>query len=597
MLGIVFGALAAQKTAALELLRANVMLADEKLNIVYMNKSLMRLMREAEAELKRELPDFSAAALVGSNIDVFHKNPRQQREMLLKLVQPHAATIRVGSRTFDLLVTPLVEAGKRTGFAVEWADARERLLNFDYAAQMTSIGRTRAIAVYSVEGTILAAHDRCLDATGYALDDMKGKNHRMLVHPSERESPEQQAFWNSLARGENQAGEFRRIGKSGKEIWLQANYNPILDQSGKVTKIVTFSTDVTGRVRAVNEIGAGLAMLAEADLSHFIDNSFDPTFEKLNRDFNDSLVKLGATLRKVLESVTAITSAGQDISLASDDLSQRTEQQAASIEETAAAMDEVTATVRKTAEGAKHARDIVADTRADATQSGEIVNSTIEAMSRIEKSSGEISQIIGVIDEIAFQTNLLALNAGVEAARAGDAGRGFAVVASEVRALAQRAADAARQIKALITTSSGEVGNGVKWVGQAGAALTRIASKVADIDRLVNDIALGAEEQATTLQEVNTAVNEMDRSTQQNAAIAEQATAAGHALAKETDNLSQLVAQFKLAPSNGDSSLRRELGKVAPHAFGAPSQAQKPPVRNAKLKLAGQTFRPGNRNG
>ena len=583
---------AAEKIAALDALRSNVMLADEKLNITYMNKTLVRLMEEAEVELKKELPRFSVAKLIGSNIDIFHKNPAHQRGMLAKLEKPHAATIRVGGRVFDLMVIPIINGGKRTGFAVEWADAKERLLNVDYSAQIAAIGRSQAIVELAVDGTIISANNNFLAAMGYTLEDIKGKHHRMFVETAHGDGQEYQDMWRKLNSGEFVGGEFKRIRKDRKEVWIQGFYNPIFDHNNKITKVVKFATDITERVLAVNEIGAGLTRLAEADLSHKIDKSFGTAFEKLKSDFNLSVEKLGATLHKVLESVGAITSAGREISSASDDLSRRTEHQAASLEETAAAMEEVTVTVRKTAEGAKHARNVVAETQADTERSGEIVNRTVGAMGKIEKSSQEISQIIGVIDEIAFQTNLLALNAGVEAARAGEAGRGFAVVASEVRALAQRAADAAKQIKVLITTSNSEVGNGVKLVAETGAALTRIASKVAEINTVVNDIAQGAQEQATSLQEVNLAVNDMDQSTQQNAAMAEQATAACHSLSKETDNLSDLLAQFKLPQSGGAVSMRRELERVAPHAFRSSVKAPTPPARTETHKSPGHSTRP-----
>jgi methyl-accepting chemotaxis protein len=250
----------------------------------------------------------------------------------------------------------------------------------------------------------------------------------------------------------------------------------------------------------------------------------------------------------------AIHSGTQEISTASNDLSRRTEQQASSLEETAAALDEITATVKKAAEGAIHARKVVADTKKDAEKSGEVVRKAVEAMGGIENSSQQIGQIIGVIDEIAFQTNLLALNAGVEAARAGDAGRGFAVVASEVRTLAQRSAEAAKEIKGLISTSTGQVQRGVDLVTETGTALAHIIVRVTEVNSAVAEIAAGAQEQATGLQHVNVALNQMDQVTQQNAAMAEEATAAGRGLAYESDQLSRLIAQFRVE-SQGATSI------------------------------------------
>jgi methyl-accepting chemotaxis protein len=225
------------------------------------------------------------------------------------------------------------------------------------------------------------------------------------------------------------------------------------------------------------------------------------------------------------------------------------------------------------AEGATHARKVVADTKEDAEKSGQVVRKAVEAMGGIEKSSQQIGQIIGVIDEIAFQTNLLALNAGVEAARAGDAGRGFAVVASEVRALAQRSAEAAKEIKSLISTSTAQVGEGVQLVAETGKSLERIVAKVAEINTVVSDIASGAQEQATGLQQVNTAINEMDKVTQQNAAMAEQATAAGRSLAQESQQLSGLVTQFQTGSAGNVEPLRRAAPKARPNT------QERPPAR------------------
>ncbi len=294
----------------------------------------------------------------------------------------------------------------------------------------------------------------------------------------------------------------------------------------------------------VGEIGTGLEALARGNLTHRLTETFPVEYRKLQDDFNAALSTLQETVRQISGAAEGIGSGTGEISQASDDLSRRTEQQAASLEETAAALDEITATVRKTAEGANHAREVVTTAKGDAERSGEVVSGAVQAMAEIEKSAKQIAQIIGVIDEIAFQTNLLALNAGVEAARAGEAGRGFAVVASEVRALAQRSADAAKEIKALIQASSGQVENGVSLVGQAGRALGRIAAQVADISAVVVEIAASAKEQATGLAEVNTAVNQMDQVTQQNAAMVEQSTAASHALAGEAKELRRLVAGF-----------------------------------------------------
>jgi methyl-accepting chemotaxis protein len=294
----------------------------------------------------------------------------------------------------------------------------------------------------------------------------------------------------------------------------------------------------------VNTMSRAMNALAAGDLTHRIGDSMPPEYSKLRLDFNNALERLAGVLAAIQDSSHAISGNVEELSQASDDLSRRTEQQAASLEETAAALDQITATVRKTAEGASEARSAVAAAKADAESSGEVVREAVSAMSGIEASSKQIGNIIGVIDEIAFQTNLLALNAGVEAARAGDAGRGFAVVATEVRALAQRSADAAKEIKTLISASGQQVEAGVKLVGDTGKALGRIVEQVTKLNGLVSDIAASAQEQAAGLNQVNTAVNQMDRVTQQNAAMVEQSTAAVHSLKHEIDGLNRVMATF-----------------------------------------------------
>jgi len=296
----------------------------------------------------------------------------------------------------------------------------------------------------------------------------------------------------------------------------------------------------------VDALAAGLEQLACGDLLFRLTADFTGEYEKLQNDFNAAMNHLQATMKSIMANTQGVRTGVAEITQASDDLSQRTERQAASLEQTAAALDEITATLRKSAERAAEARNVVTAAKSDAERSGEVVHETVTAMGGIEKSSVQIANIIGVIDEIAFQTNLLALNAGVEAARAGDAGRGFAVVATEVRALAQRSADAAKEIKALISTSGAQVSTGVKLVGETGKSLGRIIEHVNRLNTLVADIAASAQEQAMGLSEVNIAVNQMDQVTQQNAAMVEESTAASHSLAHEAEALSLLIGKFQI---------------------------------------------------
>jgi len=323
------------------------------------------------------------------------------------------------------------------------------------------------------------------------------------------------------------------------------------------------ATTAREQATVVDGVASGLEQLSDGVLTFRLTEAFAPHYEKLRSDFNAAMERLQETMKVVSANTAGIRSGAGEISQASDDLSRRTEQQAASLEETAAALDEITATVRRTAEGASQARETVTAAKADAERSGVVVRDAVAAMSEIETSAQKISQIIGVIDEIAFQTNLLALNAGVEAARAGEAGRGFAVVASEVRALAQRSAEAAKEIKTLISASSQQVDHGVTLVGQTGKALERIVTQVAELSGVVSEIAASAQEQAAGLQQVNTAVNQMDQVTQQNAAMVEESTAASHSLTAEAESLARLISRFEVGEPAAAEAVHRPAPRPA----------------------------------
>ncbi|MNU98099.1 Methyl-accepting chemotaxis protein II [compost metagenome] len=313
------------------------------------------------------------------------------------------------------------------------------------------------------------------------------------------------------------------------------------------------------QAQVVEGIAAGLDRLSSGQLAFRLNSAFAPEYEKLRADFNAAMAQLQDTMRVIIDRSSAIGASAHEISQASDDLSRRTEQQAASLEETAAALEQITATVARSAEGAIEAGGVVDGARQEATEGQAVVGRAIVAMGEIEQSSNEIGNIIGVIDEIAFQTNLLALNAGVEAARAGDAGRGFAVVASEVRALAQRSAEAAKEIKTLISASSRQVGEGVALVGDTGHALERIAEQITRLTAIAREISASSQEQASGLQQVNIAVAQMDQVTQQNAAMVEESTAASHSLAQDARELDRMMGQFSLDGAATDARGQQQM--------------------------------------
>ncbi|QKK20042.1 HAMP domain-containing methyl-accepting chemotaxis protein [Rhizobium indicum] len=356
---------------------------------------------------------------------------------------------------------------------------------------------------------------------------------------------------------------FRQAAITNKRMAIEADENRNRAEADRLAAQEQAEADASERLRiATSGLAAGLKRLAAGDLAFQLNEAFAPDFEALRHDFNQSVTQLGATLRAISDSIGTIDEGTREISSGASDLAKRTEQQAASLEETAAALEEITANVSNSSKRTEETRTVATEANRSAGVSAEVVSHAEEAMERIETSSQQISNIISVIDEIAFQTNLLALNAGVEAARAGEAGKGFAVVAQEVRELAQRSASAAKEIKGLIQNSSKEVEGGVKLVRDTGQALKTIGGFITQINHHMDSIATSAKEQSIGLSEVNVAVNRMDQTTQQNATMVQQSTAASNSLAQEAQKLRELIAQFRLDDAVSQSSALRSTART-----------------------------------
>ena len=519
--------------SGLDVVRSNMMIADDQYNIMYANNALNDMMKEVEPELRKALPNFDASKLIGTNMDVFHKNPAHQRKLLDQLTGAYDTLITVGTQKFQLAATPVMDQhGKRAGTVVEWRNV-------------------------TVEKEIEAEVDAIVKAAV--------------------------------------AGDFsQRVPLEGKKEFmlnLATAMNSLCENTGA----------------ALDDLAVMVSSLAKGDLTQRITSDYEGMFGKLKVDANTMADRLSATIAEIKGSAREVTNASAEISTSTTDLSQRTEEQAASLEETSASMEEIASTVKRNAENAQAANQSAAETREVADRGGQVVASAVEAMARIEDSSRKISDIIGVIDEIARQTNLLALNAAVEAARAGDAGRGFAVVASEVRSLAQRSSQAAKDIKDLITNSNGQVKEGVELVNRAGGALTEIVESIKKVAGIVSDIATASIEQSTGIEQINKALTQMDEVTQQNSALVEENAATAKTLETQAQAMNEQVAFFHIedgaavARSAGavrDTRAPAPVGKVvtpiakparpvaAPASASRPAAARRGPVRAMQSALA-----------
>jgi methyl-accepting chemotaxis protein len=509
-------------------------------------------------------------------------------------------------------------------------------------AMSAAINTAQAVIEFNLDGTVITANDNFLKTLGYSLDEIRGKPHSMFVDAAYRGSEDYRRFWEHLRAGQYEAARYKRIGKGGREVWIQASYNPLLGGDGRPYKVVKFATDITAQVEAAAALDAAVAETQTvvqavldgasdrrigvagksgqlAALSTSVNSLIEGVlsvsdevrsaargaidgnlklrvsvddkagiFKALGIAVNDLIANMMEVVKGLQMTSREVQTGAEEISRGNADLSRRTEQQASSLEETASSMEEMTASVKNNADNAAQANQLASAAREQAERGGLVVGSAVAAMSEINSASKKIADIIGVIDEIAFQTNLLALNAAVEAARAGEQGRGFAVVASEVRNLASRSAQAAKEIKALIQDSVGKVTEGTKLVDESGRVLGEIVMGVKKVTDVVAEIAASSREQASGIDQVNKAMTAMDATTQQNSALVEQASAAAQALTEQATNLSHLVAKYDVgadAPfGRGERSAAAVRMKPAAGAAGERRAATRP--WSAKTKPA-----------
>jgi methyl-accepting chemotaxis protein len=485
------------------------------------------------------------AALKGA-VDAFH----QSADGLIALArdpatQPQAvAGLEAGARLSDIRAAITSIQDKEGVVAAANAEAKA----FAYKGAYWSFAIGGVVALVIALGAIawlIGALSRPVEAMTRAMGRLAGGDLNVAIPAVGRRD--------EIGHMADAVLTFKQNAEEKVRLEAEAEVQRAAAEQARIAQAERDAEAARQQAQVVDGIAAGLDRLSSGQLTYRLGTAFAPEYEKLRADFNGAMAQLQETMRVIVDRSSAIGASAHEISQASDDLSRRTEQQAASLEETAAALEQITATVARSAEGAIEAGSVVDGARQEATEGQTVVGRAIVAMGEIEQSSNEIGNIIGVIDEIAFQTNLLALNAGVEAARAGEAGRGFAVVASEVRALAPRSAEAAKEIKTLISASSRQVGEGVALVGDTGHALERIAEQITRLTAIAREISASSQEQSSGLQQVNIAVAQMDQVTQQNAAMVEESTAASHSLAQDARELDRMMGQFSLEEAAMDA--------------------------------------------
>ncbi len=561
---------------ALDSATANVMVADNDLNIIYMNEAARVLMTANQAEFRKDLPNFDASRLVGTNIDGFHKNPAHQRQMIAGLTKTFTSNLKLGGRTMRIIATPVVDAhGKRQGTIVEWAD-RTQEIALEQQAERNAAFRT---ALDNVTTNVMMA-DADLN-----IIYMNGAATSLMTSNQAEFRKDLPNFDASRLIGTNidgfhknpahQRGMLAKLSSTftshmkigGRSMRIIAN--PVIDAQGKRLGTVVEWADRTLELATEAEVQEIVAAVLDGDLQSRVSiEGKTGFFVNLATGINNLVDNMADVISKVKGAASEVHRGADEISQGNTDLSQRTEEQASSLEETASSMEQMTSTVKQNADNAGQANQLAMAARDQAEKGGQVVAKAVTAMTDINQASRKIADIIGVIDEIAFQTNLLALNAAVEAARAGEQGRGFAVVASEVRNLAGRSATAAKEIKGLIQDSVRKVEEGSVLVNQSGMTLEQIVSSVKKVTDIVAEIAAASQEQSAGIEQVNKAVMQLDELTQQNAALVEEASAASQSMAEQARSLNETMARYTVSGSEASPVQERRPAPSRPRIVG-----------------------------